>query len=709
MEMESPLFSLDSPLGDRIVRLTSDEHDEPYRATVRKTWSDYEAHASRPRPASLSPKGSPSAFGSSPNDVTGLQFTAPKSAAAAPKAQARERLESRHSTDASTTAESSSVTEMREHAYLTTLECEATNVTPFFLLQDPLPLPTSQVARASSLVLATLRWCVEQRASATDADTWRTSPRRPAVQPSDSDTWRTSPDGRQYSKHLGSARVQRERSEEARRCPSSRVRDARHVAVMSRGQVYAFAAFDATGDIAVSEQEVAATLRGILEHSSEIPAVARRKTAVGVLTSMACGAWVAARKALEAESAGNAAGLRLMDDALLVLNLDDERPAGLAEASKLALHGSVRSEREGGVQVGSCLNRWYNKVMQIIVFDDGTAAVNFEHSVIDLHAALRFCSDIQADQLRLTDATPLTHVQATPAFEHVQWRVPSSVKTAILSAEGALINRAAGVDLAALDFGDFGRSLLASHRVSPDAFVQMAFQVAYMWTYARTGVPREAIVTKLLQAGGAEENYVVTPESIALATLLSHDSVSADASSRARIERLSQRDAHRAARRQEERAALFAALHAHVEAVGTDSSSSSSASSSSSPADTLSTTSSTTPDVFGGFSSAEDAEDAEEEVVEFSPSSSSSSCSKWSKSPALKLFGFAPVTSSCLSLGYMVHANGIAACASKANPGLGPGFSAGPSKASAEAGPFLDALRLTFLQLGALLEAHDFM
>jgi hypothetical protein len=43
-----------------------------------------------------------------------------------------------------------------------------------------------------------------------------------------------------------------------------------------------------------------------------------------------------------------------------------------------------------------------------------------------------------------------------------------------------------------------------------------------------------------VQAGPAEEGCIVTPESKALATLLSHDSVSADASSRARIERLSQ-------------------------------------------------------------------------------------------------------------------------------------------------------------------------
>jgi hypothetical protein len=46
-----------------------------------------------------------------------------------------------------------------------------------------------------------------------------------------------------------------------------------------------------------------------------------------------------------------------------------------------------------------------------------------------------------------------------------------------VQAEGALGARAAGVDLAALDFFDFGRDALASFKISPDAFVQTAFQV----------------------------------------------------------------------------------------------------------------------------------------------------------------------------------------------------------------------------------------
>jgi hypothetical protein len=157
MEMESPLFCLDLPVGER--NLSADYNDEDtfrtvaFRATVRKSpWSadSDEELASRPISSSLSPQGRPSAFGSSPNDVTaGIQFTVPKSAAPTSGAKSEPRLQSLHST------------EMREIRYLEMLESVSTNVSPFFLLQDP-PRPTNQVHSSS----------VSSVASATILKTW---------------------------------------------------------------------------------------------------------------------------------------------------------------------------------------------------------------------------------------------------------------------------------------------------------------------------------------------------------------------------------------------------------------------------------------------------------------------------------------------------------------------------------------------------------
>lgn len=74
-----------------------------------------------------------------------------------------------------------------------------------------------------------------------------------------------------------------------------------------------------------------------------------------------------------------------------------------------ALHGS--SVVHNGVQTGTCLNRWFDKSLQLIVCSNGMAGINFEHSLIDGHTVLRFASDIFTDTiLRFAEAIRLGFV-----------------------------------------------------------------------------------------------------------------------------------------------------------------------------------------------------------------------------------------------------------------------------------------------------------
>ena len=51
---------------------------------------------------------------------------------------------------------------------------------------------------------------------------------------------------------------------------------------------------------------------------------------------------------------------------------------------------------EDGLQHGTCINRWYDK-LQLIVTSSGNAGVSFEHSAVDGHTVLRFASDVFTD------------------------------------------------------------------------------------------------------------------------------------------------------------------------------------------------------------------------------------------------------------------------------------------------------------------------
>jgi len=153
---------------------------------------------------------------------------------------------------------------------------------------------------------------------------------------------------------------------------------------------------------------------------------------LGVLTSLPRREWAAARKMINEEgNAKNQAALKLIDSALFALVLDDHAPENVNQSAANMLHGShklIKGPNNELMQVGSCCNRWYDK-LQLIVMANGEAGVNFEHSSIDGHSALRYVSDIFAENVIqvchdvisvLTAATPVTVAVALPFSYHLR-------------------------------------------------------------------------------------------------------------------------------------------------------------------------------------------------------------------------------------------------------------------------------------------------
>lgn len=92
---------------------------------------------------------------------------------------------------------------------------------------------------------------------------------------------------------------------------------------------------------------------------------------VGAFTTMERPAWFEAKSALLREP-GNAENFELIDTALLVLSLDERRPVGYDEVTRLT--------------AASGINRWYDKVFVAIVYDNAEIAINLEHTPCDAPA-----------------------------------------------------------------------------------------------------------------------------------------------------------------------------------------------------------------------------------------------------------------------------------------------------------------------------------
>lgn len=107
-------------------------------------------------------------------------------------------------------------------------------------------------------------------------------------------------------------------------------------------------------------------------------------------------------------------------------------------------------------------------------------------------------------------------VQAPPpAPARLQWEFPDTLLAAIDTSyrvATALLN---DVDLRILMFTGYGKGFMKNCRVSPDAFIQMALQLAYFRDAGRFCLTYEASMTRLFREGRTETVRSCTMESAA--------------------------------------------------------------------------------------------------------------------------------------------------------------------------------------------------
>jgi len=368
------------------------------------------------------------------------------------------------------------------------------NLNPFFLLEDdPTPARNNQVTRAASLVVSALSFV--------------RAVRKEELPP---DTLRGTPNG----------------------CQICQDPESKHIVVLCHGQFYWFDVLDDNSDLIMTEKDVSINLQTIIDDAQQTPIQDAAKGALGVLSTENRKTWSGLRDVITRdEGSNNAECLGIVDSALFILCLDYTEPTSGADLCQNMLCGT--SQVEKGVQTGTCTNRWYDK-LQIIVCNNGSAGINFEHTGVDGHTVLRFASDVYTDTiLRFArtingqapslwastspdpakrDPASFGDVSTTP--HKLEWNMVPELGIALRFAETRLADLIQQNEFQTLDFAAYGKNFMTSMGLSPDAFVQMAFQAAYYGLYGRVECTYEPAMTKVFLHGRTEAIRSVTPESV---------------------------------------------------------------------------------------------------------------------------------------------------------------------------------------------------
>lgn len=264
----------------------------------------------------------------------------------------------------------------------------------------------------------------------------------------------------------------------------------RHIVVFSGGRMFAL-------DVLTPEHtpytvdDLVGALREIAPGSGQRPA-----HPVGHLTTRARAEWAADRQALLDLDPANAAALDTVETALFCVCLDDVTPTDDTETCAHLLHG------DSG-------NRWFDKAVSLIVLGDGSAGINIEHCGLDGTTILNFTDALLGDGGPAVAAGPDA---GTPPFAPVRFELDDGLRTGIERAAASFAEFASDTATTLLSYPDFGAQRAKGLRMSPDAFVQLAYQLAHRRAKGMTGATYESIATRQFRHGRTEAMRVITPE-----------------------------------------------------------------------------------------------------------------------------------------------------------------------------------------------------
>ncbi|XP_032905233.1 carnitine O-acetyltransferase isoform X2 [Amblyraja radiata] len=144
-------------------------------------------------------------------------------------------------------------------------------------------------------------------------------------------------------------------------------------------------------------------------------------------------------------------------------------------------------------------NRWFDKTLQFIVGEDGSCGLVYEHSssegppiVALLDHVFEYC---KTSEMVRSPMIPL----AMP--RKLRFNITTDVKRDIEKAKQNLNMMVRDMDIKCFVFEHFGKDFVKSQRLSPDAYIQIALQLAYYRIYGEQRATYESASLRMFQLG----------------------------------------------------------------------------------------------------------------------------------------------------------------------------------------------------------------
>uniref|UniRef100_H3CYN5 carnitine O-palmitoyltransferase n=1 Tax=Tetraodon nigroviridis TaxID=99883 RepID=H3CYN5_TETNG len=177
---------------------------------------------------------------------------------------------------------------------------------------------------------------------------------------------------------------------------------------------------------------------------------------------------------------------------------------------------------------GKCYDRWFDKSFNLIVFKNGTMGLNAEHSWADAPIVGHLWEQVLSMDPKNLGYTEDGHCRGAPhpnlpGPQRLQWDISTECQQVIQSSLTVAQKLADDVDSHIIPFSEFGKGKIKKCRTSPDAFIQIALQLAHYRDKGKFCLTYEASMTRLFREGRTETVRSCTVESCAFVRSMIRD------------------------------------------------------------------------------------------------------------------------------------------------------------------------------------------
>jgi choline O-acetyltransferase len=168
----------------------------------------------------------------------------------------------------------------------------------------------------------------------------------------------------------------------------------------------------------------------------------------------------------------------------------------------------------GGGSALNTANRWFDKTMQIIVCNDGTWGLCYEHSTSEGIAVVLLLEKILKNidsMVAIEEGGPQHHL---PPPERLEWTIRPELAQRFQPATTTVDKMIQDLEFYVYRYTKYGKSFIKSCQVSPDVYIQLALQLAYFKLYGHLVSTYESASTRRFLLGRVDCIRSATTEAL---------------------------------------------------------------------------------------------------------------------------------------------------------------------------------------------------